>query len=696
MTRYRRVAPLFPVLFVFAMAAAAQPSGSNTRDSAIVRLGQSAVPLYGPWKFTVGDSPIDPATKQPLWAQPDFDDSRWETVNLTPGNGAVDPIGGLSGYVPGWTTRGHSGYWGYAWYRIRVHVEARPGEKLAMAGPADMDDAYQAFSNGELVGQFGDFRASRPKVFYTQPVMFPMPRIGQPSGSIANGRDTGSYVLAFRVWMDPYTLLQTPDAGGFHSAPILGDAETVRAAYTVRWVELVRSYSPPAFEAFLFGLLGLMAFSLLLFDRSDHVYIWMGVLFLLITVVDGIEALGFWSQILAVPDYDLLTDGFLAPLLYAVWTIVWWVWFGRQNRWVPRAVMGLTLSLMVSSILGEEVFYGIIPHLLAVRLLQASLPLKLLLFAVMAWIVIQGIRRQGLEGWLVLPVVILRGIGSFQLTLRVLHVNTFYHVFGITLTLAEIANPLIAVVIAILLLRRLRQSVKRQREMALDVKQAQEVQQVILPEARTVLPGLVVESEYRPAREVGGDFFQILPDEKDSSLLIVAGDVTGKGLKAGMLVALLVGAIRTAVKFNPDPLAVLKDLNEHLLGRSDARATCLALRIEADGSATLANAGHIPPYLNGEPVAMEGALPLGMMESAEFSVMPFKLLDGDRLMLMSDGIAEATDADGRLFGFERVHDQLRAGASAAQLAGMAQSFGQEDDITIISVTRTAVSAPAPA
>ena len=59
--------------------------------------------------------------------------------------------------------------------------------------------------------------------------------------------------------------------------------------------------------------------------------------------------------------------------------------------------------------------------------------------------------------------------------------------------------------------------------MALDVKQAQEVQQVILPVARTTLPGLVIESEYRPAREVGGDFFQIIPHPADGSLLIVAG-----------------------------------------------------------------------------------------------------------------------------------------------------------------------------
>ena len=136
--------------------------------------------------------------------------------------------------------------------------------------------------------------------------------------------------------------------------------------------------------------------------------------------------------------------------------------------------------------------------------------------------------------------------------------------------------------------------------MALDVKQAQEVQQVILPEARQVLPGLTIESEYRSAREVGGDFFQIIPHKTDGSLLIVAGDVTGKGLKAGMLVALLVGAIRSTSDWSTDPMVILKALNERLVGRSDAQATCLALRIASDGAVTLANAGHIAPYLNGQ------------------------------------------------------------------------------------------------
>lgn len=227
-----------------------------------------------------------------------------------------------------------------------------------------------------------------------------------------------------------------------------------------------------------------------------------------------------------------------------------------------------------------------------------------------------------------------------------------------------------------------------------ELVQAQEVQQVILPEPRLTLPTLVVESDYRPAREVGGDFFQILPDETGGSLLIVAGDVTGKGLKAGMLVALLVGAIRIAAQYDPDPTAVLGTLNQLLMGRGDAQATCLAIHIAKDGAAKLANAGHIAPYLNGEPLPIGGALPLGMIESSEPSLMQFELKDGDRLMLMSDGVAEATDDDGHLFGFERVHRLLQTTNSVTEVANAAQTFGQEDDISVISVTRTAVLAPA--
>jgi serine phosphatase RsbU (regulator of sigma subunit) len=189
---------------------------------------------------------------------------------------------------------------------------------------------------------------------------------------------------------------------------------------------------------------------------------------------------------------------------------------------------------------------------------------------------------------------------------------------------------------------------------------------------------------------VGGDFFQILPHATDGSVLVVAGDVTGKGLQAGMLVALIVGTIRTTAQYEPDALAILRSLNQRLCGRGHAHATCLALRIEADGAVTLANAGHLPPYLNGKELPMEGAVPLGMAPDAAFTVMSFQLEPGDRLMLLSDGVAEAQGEDGKLFGFERVHELLKKQISAAEIATAAQNFGQQDDISVLSVTRSGV------
>ena len=379
----------------------------------------------------------------------------------------------------------------------------------------------------------------------------------------------------------------------------------------------------------------------------------------------------------------------------ALWVMVLWVWFGREGfRWLPGLLPWLAALAAVSRILGEETFPGLVSHSVALRLYSLNQDLRVVCFGLLAWIVIDGIRRTGLEGWLVVPVILLRGVGAFNGDLLRLHLFHGWFPFGVSVALPDIVNFLVAAVIAFLLLRRLLHSVKRQREMALDVKQAQEVQQVILPERLIDLPGFAVETEYRPALEVGGDFFQIIPHPSDGSLLIVAGDVAGKGLKAGMLVALLIGAIRSTAETDSDPAAILAALNRRLLGRSDARATCLALRIAADGSAKLANAGHLPPYLNGELLEVEGSLPLGIIEDAESSMLEFRLSPSDRLLLVSDGVAEATDGRGNLFGFDRVLDLMRSRPSVAKVADTAQAFGQEDDISVISVTR--VPAPEPA
>jgi hypothetical protein len=101
-----------------------------------VVLGSSSVELNGPWKFHKGDDL--------QWAQPDFNDSGWPSMDLTPPPGSYDPFLGTSGFMPGWTTLGDNGYAGYAWYRLKVNVQYDPG--LAEGGleikmPDDVDDA---------------------------------------------------------------------------------------------------------------------------------------------------------------------------------------------------------------------------------------------------------------------------------------------------------------------------------------------------------------------------------------------------------------------------------------------------------------------------------------------------------------------------------------------------------------------------
>jgi hypothetical protein len=655
----------------------ALPQPGNTTS---VTIGQSAARLYGPWKFTIGDSPLDPATHQTLWAEPSFDDSKWEDVDLTPAEGSTDPIAGFAGFVPGWTAKGHPGYWGYAWYRIRVRLNAQPGEKLALAGPSDVDDGYQLFANGSLLGSFGDFSGVRPAVYTTRPMMFPLPQQA--------GEGPTTMILAFRFWMEPSTPMSQPESGGMHNAPLLGEAGMVAAEDQSRWMEIFRDYATGSIFAVLYFLLTLTAFCLAFFDRADRVYLWLGGVYLIMTLSSIVGVIFTFTQSLSFQSGTASTDVFLTPLSYAGWVMVWWFWFRlRRPAWMPGVACALAVLVGISNMLAENLWFTMIPQPVSAVFHVVSMVARLTFLAISLWIVTQGIRLHGIEGWLVLPCILLSGINRFWNELASLGIVLVWFPFGLQFSLGQLSGFLLIVVLALLLLRRLNISLKRQRQMALDVKQAQEVQQVILPPARMSLPGLEIESEYRPAMEVGGDFFQIIPHPTDGSLLIVAGDVAGKGLRSGMLVALLVGAIRSTVHFSFDPKIVLGELNERLLGRGDAQATCLALRIDASGAATLVNAGHLPPYLNGVPLPMEGALPLGMLPEAVFSVMNFKLAEGDRLLLLSDGLAEARNADGQLFGFERVEQLVQSHPSAAELAAAAQRFGQQDDISVISVTR---------
>ncbi|MGA8633129.1 MAG: PP2C family protein-serine/threonine phosphatase [Terracidiphilus sp.] len=216
---------------------------------------------------------------------------------------------------------------------------------------------------------------------------------------------------------------------------------------------------------------------------------------------------------------------------------------------------------------------------------------------------------------------------------------------------------------------------------------AREMQRLMVPEELPPAPGFAIESIYRPASQVGGDFFQVIP-LGESQTLVVVGDVSGKGLSAAMIVSMIIGMLRTISRQTNDPAQILADLNSSLFeGKHGGFVTCLAVRLDASGSVVFANAGHLAPWLNGAEVASAGSLPLGLVASAATEGGAAEMRPGDRLTLLTDGVVEARDEQGALFGFDRAREFVQKGASPQALAQAAQDHGQEDDITVISILR---------
>jgi serine phosphatase RsbU (regulator of sigma subunit) len=153
-----------------------------------------------------------------------------------------------------------------------------------------------------------------------------------------------------------------------------------------------------------------------------------------------------------------------------------------------------------------------------------------------------------------------------------------------------------------------------------------------------------------------------------------------------------VGAIRTEAAHTSDPAVLLETLNRRVYGRmSSGFATCAALHIASDGTALLANAANPAPYLNGTEMALAGALPLGMLPEVALENYRFILQPGDMLTFVSDGVIEAAKSEsGELFGFERTGSISRL--PAAKIVEQAHDFGQNDDITVMTVTRFAEAA----
>jgi hypothetical protein len=637
------------------------------------RIGNSVVVLTGPWRFHAGDDPA--------WARSDFDDSDWGTMDLTPPEGSYDPITGSGGFVPGWTSHGYPALTGYAWYRLTIHVEnddaGSASSSLALAMPLNFDDAYQVFVNGREVGDFGRLTPGHVLFYNSQPRAFALP------DDVQNGMVT----IAIRFWMDTSTWLTAPDVGGLHGPPLLGESNAVDAMLRLEWDAVNRTQVGNLLSSTFLFLAALLGFTLIWIDRHEPAYFWLGAACSADFVGRAAVMTGYYSMLMPMVPETVLLDVVLHPLSLGLWTIFWASWFELENlRRIARFVWILVALLTLGiSMLRPPLYGNLIPVGDSSWLLPLTLVLKLLLGSLLLWVTYRGMRTRAADGWLALAPVLLSIFWAYQEELTVVHVPTIVRIFGLTITAGHIAILLMLGIISVLLMRRFIRG-QRERELwRLEIEQARQVQQVLIPEALPTVPGFMLASDYRPAQQVGGDFFQILP-LRDGGVLAVIGDVSGKGMPAAMTVSLLVGTVRTLAHFTDSPGDILTAMNVRMLARSHGGfTTCLVLRVASNGLVTAANAGHLSPYCGTRELQLKNGLPLGLAANSQYPEIEFQLGMKEQLTLMTDGVIEARGKNGELYGFERA--AANANHTAESIGKAAQEFGQEDDITVLTLTR---------
>ncbi len=299
--------------------------------------------------------------------------------------------------------------------------------------------------------------------------------------------------------------------------------------------------------------------------------------------------------------------------------------------------------------------------------------------------VLRGGRRERL---IAIPLLItdLAYLPTLSEVQRHLHVPFGIVIFGWLWQWGEATQILLCAIVFAIFVRELVVDQKARIRLESEVEAARSVQQVLVPEESPSIPGFAIEAVYRPAGEVGGDFYQIVPTPT-GGVLAVIGDVSGKGLPAAMTVSLLVGTFRTLAHYTLIPGEILGAMNQRMIGRNNRGfTTCLVLRIDADGVLTAANAGHLAPFIDGNEIGLENGLPLGLASQSEYLETRLLLPPGARITLLTDGVVEAQVASGELFGFDRTC--AISTQSAEAIAAAAQRYGQQDDITVLTLIIT--------
>ena len=602
--------------------------------------------LQGQWRFQPGDDP--------RWADPRLDDSHWALV----GSGAD------------WDEIGYHGLDGVAWYRFRLTLP--PGnESYALRLPA-IRTGYQVFADGRLLLTEGRM-PPHAGAFHTRPVIVEL-----PSGS-RDGSQT--FVIAIRVWHDPATSHYRH--GGMQGLAEVGRSDLIHAQFDIQEQAHDWQYS----DDYDLGALELLAFTvamvLFLNRRSEREMVWFALLTLGLAATHFMAAWGR-SHSHNVTGLEFTTT--IAQTFFIVGSVLFLhsLFRGKQTNWFvfTLACSGLYALTTPFSWAG------------AISVAQENLLALLFLLPVYLWIVLfvrhEAKRKDPDARILRGPVGFLFGSFAYTRLLWALQTAglTFFSGFEphwdrpFYLTLDDIAEVVFLLAMLTILLRRFTRRSREQDRVESELEAARSVQQVLVPETLPRIAGLTINTAYHPAQEVGGDFFQILPLPSGATLIVI-GDVAGKGLPAALQVSLAVGALRTLAEGTESTSAILAGLNRALQGRGSGFTTCLALSIAPDCAVlTFANAGHIAPFVNGFELRTEPNLPLGLVPEVTFEEVRFALNPGDHLTVLTDGVPEAM-SHRELFGFERTGQVSRQ--SAAMIAETARTFGQTDDITVLTI-----------
>jgi Stage II sporulation protein E (SpoIIE) len=645
------------------------PSAENVDAMVVEGLGTGTVELGGKWEFKTGDDMA--------WASPGFDDSAWEKIG-------VDRT---------WGVQTHFAYTGFAWYRRHIDFVPTPATgtpDLALFVPT-IHSAYEVYWNGRLVG--GDGKLPPQPVW----LIVPMPHtLGL--GAAQSG------VLAIRVWKAPTYYYDSGTSGGLAGPPIAGTAATIAAYKSAADYRFLRSQQYACVLEVVVALVALLGLVAWRNNRDRRALLWMAVylsasgllfcyhirlpltfriFYALVGILYAIQDIALWFLLLNLLDLDRhrviarLTRIFAAVSLAESFldaSLQLFDWSAGHHNNLFFALDGLCTV--------PQVFLEAFPLVLLGFALRGRLSFANRLLAISASLATLVKEANNFVG---------QGVRYTRWTIASKFNQPLFTWHGNAFQAGTVADTLLLISIVYAVYRYAVEQSDRQRELEQEFRSAQEVQRVLIPETLPPLPGYAVTSAYRPAREVGGDFFQIIPQANGATLLVL-GDVSGKGLKAAMSVALIVGAVRTLAAMLSDPAEILAGLNERLYGRmQNGFATCVVLRLEPDGECAIANAGHLSPFLNDGEVELPGALPLGIAQDVAFETTMVMLDVDDCLTLYTDGLLEARDQhSGELYGFDRVRDLIATHPDAHAASEAAVAFGQDDDITVLTVMRLAV------